>query len=181
MKLLTGTTRPRLPREPETIPHFHPEPAPKSGSFHGFLTGLAAGIAAALIAVYHPGIGWNLLPDPRPEPVGAKALEPKSVPASALDRYEDLKRQVEEANERVLVADQRVVELQKQLAEARIKADHAQGILDGVLAGIEREAIARSQTTGTPSLRELAQRLDPGVVAWLLTTNDRLTLCSKTH
>lgn len=145
----------------------------------GLLTGVVLATAAVLLSDLM-GIRVRL-PSPSQETSTAAvtAVRPQA-PAEVIDKYELLKRQVEEADRRVLDADQRVVELNKALAEQTLKAQLAQKTLDQLLKGLQKNAEHRGNGGATSSLREQAHKLSPAIMAWLAAGGENLTLCKKT-
>ncbi|WP_143708500.1 hypothetical protein [Methylococcus capsulatus] len=109
-----------FPLEPNSSP-----PPRRPASALKFSSGLLTGVVLATAAVLLSDLmGIRVrLPSPSQETSTAAvtAVRPQ-VPAEVIDKYEQLKRQVEEADRRVLDADQRVVELNKALAEQTLKA-----------------------------------------------------------
>lgn len=159
-----------------------PPPPSRPASGLKFSSGLLAGVILATAAVLLSDLmGIRVrLPFPIPETsTAAAAVIPPQATAEAIDRYEQLKRQVEEADRRVLDADQRVVELNKALAEQTLKAQLAQKTLDQLLEGMQKNAENRSNSGATPSLREEAHKLSPAIMAWLAAGGENLTLCKK--
>ncbi|MDD2768233.1 MAG: hypothetical protein PHT19_05840 [Methylococcus sp.] len=159
-----------------SLPPLRPASGLKFSS--GLLTGVMLATGAVLLSDLM-GIRVRLAAPNPAVSTAAAAASPPQAPAEVIDRYEQLKRQVAEADRRVLDADQRAVELDKALAEQTLKAQLAQKTLDQLLEGMQKNAEDRTAGGTTSNLREQAHKLSPAIMAWLAAGGENLTLCKK--